>query len=315
MEKTTNKTTLASKLTSFTVKQLSELFGKSEDTIRRWKNEGVGKGEDNVKLQAVEKEDASGRRNSRHLVFTKSAVRDFVQANPYLMDNAPQLREFMEERSKKPRVFALPDSIESARGKTAWQDIDDSADEDDAFLHRFTRCVEEEMDCDGDGSIFDRVKSRMAEDDDSDEDPFLRFTRAYKPGTWDEDEEGNPFISHEHVPDEADEEADEEDSYTPPRYRRASHRRSYAPEEEESAYDEASIRYMLCLLREREQRYRMELRSNRQAGGVMLRRELADILPDGGMYISDLIREREEELERELETLRETTRALEELLY
>ncbi len=80
----------------YTVKQLAALFGKSEDTIRRWKNEGVGKEEDNIKLRAIEREDALGRKNARHLVFSREAVIDFVKANPFLMDNAPQLNMMMQ---------------------------------------------------------------------------------------------------------------------------------------------------------------------------------------------------------------------------
>lgn len=80
----------------YTVKQLAALFGKSEDTIRRWKNEGVGKEEDNIKLRAVEREDGLGRKNVRHLVFSREAVIEFVKANPFLMDDAPQLNMMMQ---------------------------------------------------------------------------------------------------------------------------------------------------------------------------------------------------------------------------
>ena len=80
----------------YTVKQLAALFGKSEDTIRRWKNEGVGREEGNTKLRAVEKGESEGRRNARHLVFSREAVIDFVRANPFLMDGAPQLSLMME---------------------------------------------------------------------------------------------------------------------------------------------------------------------------------------------------------------------------
>ncbi len=80
----------------YTVKQLSALFNKSEDTIRRWKNEGIGKEEDNIKLRAIEREDGSGRKNVRHLVFSREAVIDFVKANPFLMDDAPQLNMMMQ---------------------------------------------------------------------------------------------------------------------------------------------------------------------------------------------------------------------------
>ncbi|MBE7016909.1 MAG: helix-turn-helix domain-containing protein [Ruminococcaceae bacterium] len=80
----------------YTVKQLASLFGKSEDTIRRWKNEGVGREDDNIKLRAVEREDGFGRKNSRHLVFSRDAVIEFVKANPFLMDDAPQLGLMMQ---------------------------------------------------------------------------------------------------------------------------------------------------------------------------------------------------------------------------
>lgn len=80
----------------YTVKQLAALFGKSEDTIRRWKNEGVGKEMDNIKLRAVEREDGLGRKNARHLVFSREAVIEFVKANPFLMDDAPQLNMMMQ---------------------------------------------------------------------------------------------------------------------------------------------------------------------------------------------------------------------------
>lgn len=80
----------------YTVKQLAALFGKSEDTIRRWKNEGVGREEDNIKLRAVEREDGFGRKNTRHLVFSREAVIEFVKANPFLMDDAPQLGLMMQ---------------------------------------------------------------------------------------------------------------------------------------------------------------------------------------------------------------------------
>lgn len=80
----------------YTVKQLAALFGKSEDTIRRWKNEGIGREEDNIKLRAVGREDGSGRKNARHLVFSREAVIDFVKASPFLMDDAPQLGLMMQ---------------------------------------------------------------------------------------------------------------------------------------------------------------------------------------------------------------------------
>ncbi len=80
----------------YTVKQLASLFGKSEDTIRRWKNEGVGREDDNIKLRAVEREDGLGRKNARHLVFSREAVIEFVKANPFLMDDAPQLGLMMQ---------------------------------------------------------------------------------------------------------------------------------------------------------------------------------------------------------------------------
>ena len=97
--------------TFYTVKQLAVLFGKSEDAIRRWKNEGLGRDEDNIKLRAVEREDADGRKNSRHLVFSREAVIEFVRANPFLMDEAPQLAVMMQAEGawSRPVISGEPD--------------------------------------------------------------------------------------------------------------------------------------------------------------------------------------------------------------
>ncbi len=99
----------------YTVKQLSALFGKSEDTIRRWKNEGIGREEDNIRLRALEREDSGGRKNTRHLVFSREAVIDFVRANPFLMDNAPELGKLMEaEDAWRGRAIPMPGEVEAA---------------------------------------------------------------------------------------------------------------------------------------------------------------------------------------------------------
>jgi len=93
----------------YTVKQLATLFGKSEDAIRRWKNEGLGKDEDNIKLRAVEREDGSAGKNARHLIFSREAVIEFVKANPFLMDEAPQLGLMMQaEGAWKGSALPMP---------------------------------------------------------------------------------------------------------------------------------------------------------------------------------------------------------------
>lgn len=158
-------TSFASKLNFFTVKQLSELFGKSEDTIRRWKNEGIGKGEDNVKLHAVEQAEPDGRRGSRHLCFSRSAVRDFVQANPFLMDDAPQLRSLMEEkRERAPRVIALPSDLERMRGEMPGSGEEEETAEEDSFARIRRLLGEAPFGDDGYDDDFD--------EEPEDDDPF-----------------------------------------------------------------------------------------------------------------------------------------------
>jgi len=97
----------------YTVKQLSALFGKSEDTIRRWKNEGIGRGEDNIRLRSLEREDGEGRKNSRHLVFPREAVIEFVRENPFLMDDAPELGKLMQaEDAWRDRAIPMPGAFD-----------------------------------------------------------------------------------------------------------------------------------------------------------------------------------------------------------
>lgn len=97
----------------YTVKQLAALFGKSEDTIRRWKNEGIGRGEDNIRLRSLEREDEDGRKNSRHLVFPREAVIEFVRENPFLMDDAPELGKLMQaEDAWRDRAIPMPGTFD-----------------------------------------------------------------------------------------------------------------------------------------------------------------------------------------------------------
>lgn len=109
----------------YTVKQLAALFGKSEDTIRRWKNEGIGREDDNIKLRAQEREDGRGRKSARHLVFSREAVMDFVRANPFLMDDAPQLGLMMQaEGAWTDRALPMPGDIGSEPDED-WEDEED----------------------------------------------------------------------------------------------------------------------------------------------------------------------------------------------
>lgn len=63
---------------TFSVKQLAQMLRRSEQTVRRWKDQG--------KLIACEGGEGGG------LAFTESAVRDLLQMNPRLLDKAtPQL--------------------------------------------------------------------------------------------------------------------------------------------------------------------------------------------------------------------------------
>ncbi len=262
---------------AFTVRQLSELFGKSEDTIRRWKNEGIGKGEDNIRLVAVENEDAFGHRTSRHLTFTRSAVRDFVRTNPFLMDDAPLLREFMEQEDTTSRVIALPASLDSSRA-------DDRGEEPE----------------------FPRASPLN--------DPFLRS--FFQSMNRDDEEE----FAEDEFDTESDGRSDEPFTPPPPRGRRRppfeEEEDSDKADERQKRYDEATIHYMLRLLRRREADCRREMDSIRRASTIFYRRrDIADALADGGDYISDLVQQREEQLDAELEKIRETTRALEGILW
>ncbi len=122
----------------YTVKQLAALFGKSEDTIRRWKNEGVGKEEDNIKLRAVEREDGLGRKNARHLVFSREAVIEFVKANPFLMDDAPQLNMMMQaEGAWTGGAIPMPGTVAAYAPPESDDDADDEFSDD--YLERFIR--------------------------------------------------------------------------------------------------------------------------------------------------------------------------------
>ena len=63
---------------TFSVKQLSQMLGRSEQTVRRWKDQG--------KLAACDGEEGGG------LAFTESAVRELLNRNPRLLDKAtPEL--------------------------------------------------------------------------------------------------------------------------------------------------------------------------------------------------------------------------------
>ncbi len=117
----------------YTVKQLSNLFCKSEDTIRRWKNEGIGRGEDNIRLRSLEREDEDGRKNSRHLVFPREAVIEFVRANPFLMDDAPDLGKLMQaEDAWRDRAIPMPgafDFVETGNGLAIVRPMAEEEDE------------------------------------------------------------------------------------------------------------------------------------------------------------------------------------------
>ena len=119
----------------YTVKQLAALFGKSEDAIRRWKNEGLGKDEDNIKLRSMEREDGSGRKNARHLVFSREAVIEFVLANPFLMDESPQLALMMQaEGAWNGHMMPPPDKY--AEDEDFWDEYDEEINTD--FSSRFS---------------------------------------------------------------------------------------------------------------------------------------------------------------------------------
>ncbi len=151
----------------YTVKQLAALFGKSEDTIRRWKNEGVGKEEDNIKLRAVEREDARGRKNARHLVFSRDAVIEFVKANPFLMDDAPQLSLMMQaEGAWTGGAIPMPGAVSTFTPPETDEDIEGLEDE---FPKHFPRR--------GDGIV-----SVKADRDPTPERP--QFVRQYLRRPW-----------------------------------------------------------------------------------------------------------------------------------
>lgn len=101
---------------TFSVRQLANLFGRSEQTIRRWKDKGIN----GVKLadgfgweenEGPDGEDEGGRAGS--LVFTVDAVREFVDANPSLMDGAAPELELLLYGRKSGLVF-------SKRGKKSF---------------------------------------------------------------------------------------------------------------------------------------------------------------------------------------------------
>lgn len=261
---------------AFTVRQLSELFGKSEDTIRRWKNEGIGRGEDNIRLAAVENEDAFGRRTSRHLVFTAQAVRDFVRANPFLMDGAPRLREFMDSAEETPRVFALPEDLELARRSLLWQDDEDFIPELDLSAVA--------ADCPEDPLARNFWETGSAADE---EDPVARHRRRLREEAF------------------GAEAADEWEDVP---------RRRVRPDDREKESN-AAIMYMLGLLCQRERDCMLELKSAEEAASLFLRRrDFAEALCDSGDYITELARSRRTQLEQELEKIQENISSLHKLL-
>lgn len=93
---------------TFSVRQLALMFGRSEQTVRRWKDQGQIR----AGLPGVEDSALSGGA----LVFTLEAVQDFLRQNPRVMNTAKRefITEFMGEdgvailRSgmKKPAVTA-----------------------------------------------------------------------------------------------------------------------------------------------------------------------------------------------------------------
>lgn len=74
-------------LITFSVRQLALMFGKSEQSVRRWKDEG--------KLKAGLPGDEDGDSSGGPLVFTLESVQDFVRRNPRVMNHAK--REFITE--------------------------------------------------------------------------------------------------------------------------------------------------------------------------------------------------------------------------
>jgi len=78
-------------ITTLSVRQLANLIGRSEQTVRRWNDQG--------KLIAglpAGMEGSQPRESGGGLVFTVDAVREFVQKNPRLLDKAkPELIELL----------------------------------------------------------------------------------------------------------------------------------------------------------------------------------------------------------------------------
>ena len=264
---------------AFTVRQLSELFGKSEDTIRRWKNEGIGKGDDNIRLEAIENEDAFGRRTSRHLTFTRSAVREFVRANPFLMDDAPALREFMQQEERASGVIALPERIETVRGAMAVGGQEEQEEHRSPFHDPVFR------------SLFESISQEEDDEFGADEEPETDDFGGAGDDSSHSRGRRRPFFE------------DEEEDHN-------------SAEERQKRYDEANVRYMLRLLHRREADCHREMASIHQASTIFYRRrDIAEALDDRGDYISELVQEREEQLDAELEKIRRTSRALERILW
>lgn len=72
---------------TFSVRQLALMFGKSEQSVRRWKDEG--------KLKAGLPGEENGGSCGGPLVFTLESVQDFVRRNPRVMNHVK--REFVAE--------------------------------------------------------------------------------------------------------------------------------------------------------------------------------------------------------------------------
>lgn len=96
---------------TFSVRRLAQMFGRSEQTVRRWKDQG--------KLAAgLEGEESSP---GGALVFTLEAVRDFVRRNPSVMDRAePGCREVLfGEKKPSHAPIPLPGRV-SPPGREEW---------------------------------------------------------------------------------------------------------------------------------------------------------------------------------------------------
>ena len=89
-------------MVTFSVRQLALMFGKSEQTVRRWKDEG--------KLQDGLSNDKK-KEHSGALVFSLSAVQDFIQHNPRVMNHAKP--EFIQE-------FLGPDGMKLLRHRKSF---------------------------------------------------------------------------------------------------------------------------------------------------------------------------------------------------